>query len=97
MPGFVKLLTAADIPQGGKNSFIPTKVDIYHEEVHLLFINFHCKYLPNIVIFCQVFADKTSHYAGQSVALVIAGDVVQVVASLHIYMMNYTTIDYLKC
>ena len=33
MPGFVKLLTAADIPQGGKNSFISLKADSTPEEV----------------------------------------------------------------
>jgi hypothetical protein len=34
MPGFVKLLTAADIPPGGRNNFFSTKADPIPEEVH---------------------------------------------------------------
>ena len=33
MPGFVKLLTAADIPSGGQNNFIPF-IGFTPEEVH---------------------------------------------------------------
>ena len=33
MPGFVKLLTAADIPPGGRNNFFSPKVDPVPEEV----------------------------------------------------------------
>ena len=36
---------------------------------------YHKKFIiSKIIIFFQVFADKMSHYAGQSVALVIAGE-----------------------
>jgi hypothetical protein len=34
MPGFVKLLTAADIPPGGRNNFFSPKVDPIPEEVY---------------------------------------------------------------
>lgn len=33
MPGFVKLLTAADIPPAGRNNFFSPKVDPIPEEV----------------------------------------------------------------
>ena len=35
MPGFVKLLTAADIPSGGQNNFIPF-IGFTPEEVHII-------------------------------------------------------------
>ena len=33
MPGFVKILTASDIPEGGKNAFNPVNEAIVEEEV----------------------------------------------------------------
>ena len=36
MPGFVKLLTAADIPPGGRNNFFSPKVDSIPEEVRVI-------------------------------------------------------------
>jgi hypothetical protein len=39
MPGFVKLVTAADIPPAGRNNFFSPKVDPIPEEVVYLPVN----------------------------------------------------------
>ena len=39
MLGFVKLLTAADIPPGGRNNFFSPKVDSIPEEVGIHYFN----------------------------------------------------------
>lgn len=71
MPGFIRLLTARDIPAGGINNIVSTHFSMQPEEVCLSF-------QPNMIVliqgFLQLFADYLSQYTGQAAALVLAGD-----------------------
>ena len=75
MPGCLKIITAADIPDGGENNFLPSP---FYSEQELVTHCFSYYRHYSVGILTQVMATNFSEYAGQPVAIVIAGTIVSV-------------------